>query len=200
MHGRKPVHLERCGGKSPRQRLWEVIRTQRSGFTCYSLHRDAKVRYETTVTYVEALRKAGHLCLLDEREPISNERRMELVKDNGVEAPALNNDGSQSRGGLGREAMWRTLRIVGETTVAELAGLASAAAPTSISTARCYLRWLAKAGYVLVTSTPGRAPRYRLIQARNSGPQAPKVQRVGQVYDANLGAVVWSESAEEEMA
>jgi hypothetical protein len=199
MHGRKPVHLERRGGKSPRQLLWEVIRAQRSGFTCCSLSRDAKVCYETVVTYVGALRIAGYLSLLDEREPISNERRMALLRDNGVEAPSLNHDGSPSRKGLSREAMWRTLHILGETTVAELAGLASAAAPTSLNNARCYLSWLVKAGYVQVAKG-GRAPRYRLVPGRYSGPQAPMVQKIGQVYDANLGKVVWSAAPEEESA
>ena len=52
---------------------------------------------------------------------------------------------------------------------------------------------LQRAGYlkVAVSKGPYRRARYMLIPARNSGPQAPLIQRIKQVYDPNLGKVVW---------
>lgn len=197
MHGRKPVHLEMRGGKTPRQLLWEAMRARRTGFTCYSLSKATRVNYGTTQGFLGALRKAGYVDWLDEREPVSNERMQSLVKDNGAEAPSIRSDGSPCRKNLIYEAMWRTLRIIGETNAEELASLASAAAPTSVKTAKNYLYMLALAGYLQSKRVAGKHTRYRLIPTRYSGPLPPKLQRVGQVYDANLGKVVWSRTEEE---
>lgn len=191
MHGRKPVHLEMRGGKTPRQQLWEAIRARRAGFTCYGLSKATGVNYGTTVDYLVSLRKAGYVEWLDAHEPISDERLQRLVRDNGAEAPSIKRDGRPCEKHLGSEAMWRTLRIIGETTAEELASLASAAVPISASRAKTYLNWLARAGYLKTTRVKGRSTRYRLIPTRYSGPLPPKIQRAGQVYDANLDQVVW---------
>ena len=192
MHGRKPVHLEMRGGKTPRQLLWEAMRARRNGFTHYSLSKATGVNYGTTQAFLFALRKAGYVDWLEEHEPVSNERLQTLIKDNGAEAPSIRNDGSPCRKKLVYEAMWRTLRIIGETNAEELASLASAAAPTSVSTAKNYLYMLHLAGYLKSRRVDGQRMRYRLIPTRYSGPLPPEIQRIGQVYDANLGRVVWS--------
>jgi len=193
---RKPIHVEMSGGKSVRQRVWEVIRAQRSGFTCYSLHIAAGVQYQTTFMYLTALRKGGYVGYLDAYDPESKARHMELLKDNGIEAPSLKADGSPSSQGLRREAMWRTLRIIGETSIAEVAQLSSAAVPTSHESAKSYLKWLARAGYLKVSKGQGQTLRYRLIPSRYSGPRAPVITRDKQVYDANLDKVVWRKADE----
>lgn len=193
---RKPVHVEMRGGKSLRQRIWEAIRAQRGGFTCHSLHLAAGVQYQTTFMFLAALRKAGYVGYLDDYDPETNARHMALLKDNGVEAPSLKADGSPSSQGLRREAMWRTLRILGETSIAEVAQLASAAVPTTNESAKNYLKWLARAGYLKVSNGHGRSLRYRLIPSRYSGPRAPVITRDKQVYDANLDKVVWRKTQE----
>lgn len=199
MQGCKPVRLEMRGNKSKRQLLWEAMRASRNGFTHYSLSKTTKISYRTTLNFLCALRKGGYVDWLEEREPVSNERLQRLVKDNGAEAPAIKRDGSVSvcRKSLATEAMWRTLRIIGETNADELARLASAAVPTTVNTARSYLYRLAKAGYLQVRQVGGQRARYRLIPARYSGPLPPKIQQ-DSVYDPNLGKVVWSKSREEE--
>lgn len=188
--GRKPADQERHNGKSNRQRVWAAIRAQ-DGFTCHGVSRAATVHYETTKSYLAALRKAGYIGLSGELDPSTGEPLFKLLRNSGTEAPALKRDGSPNRQGLGNEAMWRALRILGETTIEELTQFASAAAPITMTTARLYLHWLAKAGYVLRLDSNNGRPRYRLIPSRYSGPAAPMVQRNKQVYDPNLGAVVW---------
>lgn len=197
--GRKPVHLEQRGGKSNRQRVWESIRSKRTGFTSYSLSKAAGVHIETVRTYLQSLRKGGYVGLLDIRDKLTGERTMELLKDNGSAAPALKRDGTPCQQGLGTETMWRTLRIVGETTPAELARYASAQVPTTVATAASYLKWLVKADYVQVMRRPGQPTRYRLIQAKYTGPRPPMIQRTRQVYDPNLAKVVWSEEPEDHL-
>ncbi|WPP47127.1 hypothetical protein [Pseudomonas sp. AN-1] len=191
MHGRKPVHLETRGGKTPRQLLWEAIRACRDGFTDHCLSQATKVNYGTTSAFTCSLRNGGYLGWLDAHEEGSGERLQTLIKDNGAEAPAIRRDGSRCNKHLGSEAMWRTLRILGEASAEELASLASAAAPVSIPRAKTYLNWLTRAGYLQAKRTAGRSTRYRLIPSRYSGPLPPKIQRTGQVYDPNLGKVVW---------
>lgn len=195
--GRKPIHLEQRGGKGNRQRIWEAIRSQRTGFHAYSLSRSAKVNYETVQTYLSALRKAGYIAFTGERDLVTGERWLTLQQDCGSEAPSLKRDGTLNRQGLGTESMWRALRILGECSAQELAAYASAATPTTASTAGSYLGWLAKAGYVQVIRKPGKANRYLLQRSRYTGPRPPMIQRTRQVYDPNLAKVVWAEAPED---
>ncbi|MDT4835434.1 hypothetical protein FQZ97_690990 [compost metagenome] len=65
-----------------------------------------------------------------------------------------------------------------------------------MKTAYSYLRDLTLAGYVLVvdegkTGPKGRPARYRLAPGKYTGPLPPMIQRDGQVFDPNLGLVVY---------
>lgn len=200
--GRKPIHLEQRGGKGNRQRIWEAIRAKRDGLTCYELARRAGVDDETVRSYLQSLINGGYLVHEDGgpagRQNDYTTRPMKLVQDCGSEAPALCRDGRPSTQGMGNEAMWRTLRIIGECGPKELAAYASASTPVALETAKRYLRWLAKAGYVQVIRRPGqRAHRYKLAPGRYTGPRPPMIQRTRQVYDPNLAKVVWAEAPED---
>lgn len=190
---RKPIHLEQRGGKSNRQRIWEEIRASRDRvFMMSSVALCARVHYDTVRTYVQALVKAG---FVEPAEPEGKHKRWKLVKDNGVDAPQLKRDGTQSTAGLGNEAMWRTLRMLDAVTPAELASFASAGdVQITENTAQSYLTWLEKAGYVRHVGQPRR---YTLIKSRVTGPRPPQIQRVGQVYDPNTAAVVYAQSPED---
>ena len=194
--GRKPIHLEQRGGKGNRQRIWEAIRQRRTEFSIGQIAGEARVKYETTKTYFTALQNAGVIIQLqvDEQQAFQ-EVLWHLKNDRGVEAPRLKRDGSESSAGLGTEAMWRTLRILGSATAVELAGHASVSVKTSKATAQSYLKWLEKAGYV--RNDGGRPYRYLLIKSRVTGPRAPQIQKVGQVYDPNTAAVAYVQSPEE---
>lgn len=200
-HGRKPIHLAMQGGKDNRQRLWEALRESRDGFTWSGISRSTGIKYETAKTYLSALHKGSYIAPL----PYAGEggdRCFHLLRDIGSEAPRLKADGSPSQQGLGTEAMWRTLRILGELDAQTLAHHASVAAPTSLATAKNYLKWLKWAGYVVevVPSQPGRLARYRMAPGKYTGPKPPMIQRCGQLYDANLERVVFQRITETEGA
>jgi len=108
-----------------------------------------------------------------------------LLRDEGVEAPRVRQDGSRVTMGQGREAMWRTMRILQRPwSVPELVAHASTEThPVALQEAEDYTQRLCRAGYLQRT-----APRtYRLIQARYTGPQPPQIQRTKAIWDKNLG-------------
>lgn len=189
--GRKAIHLEMRGGKNNRQRVWEAIRAAADSFTSYKVARKSNVDHATVRTYLQGLMKGGYVNVLSGGR--FEEQTFALANDVGAEAPAVTRDGKASTAGSGTEAMWRSLRILGELDAQELADQASIATPTTRSTAMRYLQWLVHAGYVQVVSkgAPGKPARYRLIPQRYSGPRPPMIQRIGQVFDPNLGKVVY---------
>jgi len=191
---RKPAHLEYAGGKSPRQRIWEKIRAYNAGqaepFTATRLIGDlpGTIAKDTTRTYIKALVAGGYL------EAVGNFYR--LIKDNGVEAPRIKKDGSPVTQGRVQENLWRTLRALAHpVTYLELAAMATTDEhPVAPSFARDYLGNLDKAGYLLKRD----GKKYQLKPAMNTGPRPPMVQRISQIYDPNLGKVVWSKGGDDE--
>lgn len=195
----KPAHLAQIGGKTNRQRIWEAIRAKREGFTCYGLARAAEVDDPTVRAYLEALLAGGYLENGQEDVAFAD-RPLRLVRDVGAEAPAICRDGRPNRQGLISEALWRSLRILGEATAQELADQASVVAPTKLHTVKSWLLWLKRAGYVQVARA-GRGclpASYRLAPGKYSGPRPPVIQHISQVYDPNLGKVVYRREPEEQ--
>lgn len=204
--GRKPVSLtsaEAGGRATGYQAIWEAIRAQRE-FTFHTLWLDVDTRCGgnkwTIKSYLKRLKKAGHIEVVDEQRHNNGAARTyiyRLVNDTGVDAPRLNKDGTPSKQGLGREQMWRSMKIMGEFTAKDLAIHSSTEDVTvSEASAKDYLKHLAKAGYFAVR-VPNRGShsqtRYKLLPSRWRGPKAPMIQRVKAVYDPNLGKIVWPE-------
>jgi hypothetical protein len=181
---RKAVHLQMEGGKEPRQIMWEKIRVLRQ-FTLPQLvgELSGAIHRTSTRAYVNALAAGGFLSLDDNKV-------YKLIKDQGVEAPRLKKDGTPVTTGYGTENMWRTLRQMGRAvTVQELVAFASTEAnPITEITAHDYLKKLTRAGYL----TRDRSGRYALLPSKNTGPRPPMIQRCAQIFDPNLGEVVWS--------
>lgn len=199
---RKPTHLERIGGKTPRQRIWEAVRTLREGFDNCALSRRAKVDDKTVSTYLSCLLKAGFINRTNPDASRQTPATYSLVRDNGVEAPRLDRKGNLVKQGLGSEQMWRTLRLIGDFSGAELAAHASTkAVPVSPETAKAYVGHLLKAGYLIevlparfLGSGKGNLPaRYRLAPGKYTGPRPPMVQRTKAIYDPNLDKIVFEE-------
>lgn len=194
--GKKPIHLEMKGLKTNRQRIWEALRAARHDFTVQHIAWAVDLDLETARYHITALRRAGYIEAVDTRPLPGAEQFLRLAKDCGVEAPAVTRKGAPRLSGLGTEAMWRTLRILGEISAEELAEQASASVPTTAKTAYAYLLWLQRAGYVAATAQSksgpkGQCARYRLLPGMYTGPMPPMVQRNGQLFDANLGEVVY---------
>lgn len=188
--GRKPAHLATQDGKNNRQRVWDEIRRRPEGISCYTISRRTSLNDETVRTYLSCLRKAGYL---ERGDGVGDWTEFRLIRNTGADAPLLRLDGKSSRQGLGTEAMWRTLRMLSVLDATDLARFASLATPTTVSTAKNYLKWLNWAGYldIVTPSRPGRQARYSLARGMNTGPRPPMIQRCGQLFDANLGKVVF---------
>lgn len=196
--GRKPIHLEMKGIKDNRQRIWEAVRSERRPFTVQHIAWSVDLDLETTRYCIQGLQRAGFIGLAGEKATRGKEQLLELIKDCGVEAPAVTRAGKPNAMGLGTEAMWRSLRILGDVSAEELAAQASVSAKTTQRTASSYLLWLHRAGYVIEISAAstgprGRTARYRLAPGKYTGPRAPMIQRIGQLYDPNLGEIVYSQ-------
>lgn len=192
--GRLPAHLEYAGGKSPRQRIWEKIRAYRAGqaepFTLKRLTSDlpGTIHKDTIRTYVNSLAAGGFLQ--------QDGAYYHLIRDNGVEAPRVRKDGSPVTQGRAQENLWRTLRTLNYPISYErLAFLANTEEhPVSPVAARDYLGNLHKAGYLDRLN----GGQYFLRKGMNTGPRPPMIQRLRQIYDPNLGRVVWSEGGDDD--
>lgn len=189
-NGRKPAHLTMEDGKNNRQRIWDELRARPEGVSIYAISRLTGVTDETVKTYISCLRKGGYL---ERGTGIGDRTEFHLIRDTGAEAPQLRLDGTPSMQGWGTEAMWRTLRMLDSLNASELAAYAGSAVSTSLATAKNYLKWLNWAGYLEVVSPsrPGTQARYRLARGMYTGPHAPMIQRSSQLYDPNLGKVVF---------
>ncbi len=182
------------GGITPRERIWAAIRDLKT-FTAGDLWGEmpigAGISKDLIRDYLKGLENAGYLqrCGRDGRQV-----RYRLAKDVGVEAPRVRKDGTPVTQGRGREALWRTLKILGEFDARELAAAASTEqTPVSLAEAKEYCAYLHKAGYLILARAggPGLPARYRFNPRRNTGPKPPAIQRVKRLYDPNLGKVVW---------
>ncbi|MFV2947377.1 hypothetical protein [Pseudomonas japonica] len=202
--GKKPVHLAMTGGKSPRQITWEALRQlakDGKSATTYAIARHSGQDDEAVRDYLRGLAKAGII------RQVSTTGRKDadwtLVQDEGIEAPRVNRAGKR-QATEAVEFIWRALRIMGELSAEEaMAQAAAGGTPITEDAARRYLQRLANAGYLARSGgIPGHPARYRLIPARNSGPLYPVYQRheCHQIFDPNLGAVVWSQGEKPDAA
>jgi hypothetical protein len=191
------------GGKVPRQRIWETIRTlakSEVALTTYTVSRRSQQDDEAVRDYLRSLEKAGITRRL---KAFGRDALWELLIDEGVEAPQVNKKVKRQPADA-VECIWRALRIVGELSVAAAVEQATVGgAAISEHSARIYLQALAHAGYVeRKDRVPGKPGRFRLIPARNSGPLRPVYQRhkYEQVFDQNLGKVVWAKGQQTDPA
>lgn len=194
--GRPATRMESAGGRGAFQRIWEAIRTRRENFTVFLIHSDTLATIGAIQHYVHALVRGGYVERINQRERNVEKQHFRLIKDCGIEYPRLTAKGQPIKRDLCTEAMWRTMRIIGDFSCRELASLASTPErPIAHSTASVYVGQLAQAGYVVKVEERNKqqGPRYRFQAHRYTGPRPPVVGRHHYVYDANLGEVVWQE-------
>lgn len=197
---RKPVQLELIGGKPPRQRVWEQIRKNRLKFQGQDMAHRAGVDGDTAHTYLRSLEAGGFIVRLNETQGMNAD--YQLIKDNGIEAPRLTKDGRPVTQGLGQEAMWRCLRMLGALDYRQLASHASSSGvDVKEASAKRYVAALKKAGYLQVVQPAGRKlgklEILQLIPRMDTGPRPPQIQRVGVVYDPNLNKIMHADEPEE---
>ncbi|MCE7520353.1 hypothetical protein LZG37_19630 [Halomonas titanicae] len=198
MAKRKP-QLNAQGPRIDRQAIWETLRDMHAKGLAIttvdvSLLMPDAVSQGRVRDYLNGLENGGYLARIDVPRKSGEPVQYTIIKDVGVEAPRVRKDGSTPTGGLGREQMWRTLKIVGDCTARELADAATTPkVEIAETTANEYLRFLAAAEYVAIIrpGSPGVMTRYRLVSSRWTGPRAPMIQRTKQLYDPNTGEVVY---------
>ena len=168
-----------------RERMWRCIRKMKT-FSCVQLCAAADVDSQKKARdYLGGLVKAGVLSFTPApQRNLSGVYRLE--KDLGVNAPRVRKDGSFVPES-GRNRMWRAMSILGRFTVSELAAAASLEnSVIEYDEAKYYCSWLCRGGYLQHVATAS----YRFIPARNTGPKAPQILRVKQLYDPNTDTVV----------
>lgn len=180
--GRQPADVAVDG----RQDMWLALKKKADGFTVTDVVTATGVNRTTALRYLKSLVTAGFLTV-DEPEP-GQAAVYCLVKDVGFHAPRVRADGSKISQGEAIGQLWVAMLGLKDFDFRELMQSASIEIPEA--TAKDYCKRLLSAGYlrVLAKANParGKIARYRLIRA--SGPRAPQVQKVPQVYDPNTGA------------
>lgn len=177
-----------------REEIWAAVRQHR--VFCLddlrvSLNASA-ARVRVISDYLTGLTRAGYLKHL-------GGERYQLARDTGPEAPQVKRDGSEINGQCVREAIWRTVKILGEFSLKDVEVHASSErCQVNDSDVRVYIRALVAAGYVVPRGRSGgdRFARYQFVTARNTGPRPPVVQQVLQVFDLNEGKVVFRAGGE----
>jgi len=204
---RKPIDLEMTGGKSPRQRIWEVIRKRRTAFTREDLQKHAKVPDTIVRDYMRALLGGGYISVTSEEQvnKLCARKTYRLERDNGIEAPRLTRKGAEVVAGKANDAMWGTLRRMFKTESVDYRQLAAFASTSTMeiseATAKTYVLLLAAAGYLECIEPAKRGQnakpaRYRMLPQMDSGRRAPMIQRTKVVFDPNWNKVVWTEEVE----
>lgn len=192
---------------TPRQRVWMAIRKHKNEFTIAQVAELGNMKYDSARDFITGLKRAGIIAeVRREKQPNMSQKieviYFKLVDDYGFHAPTVDRKGNL----LGQKttcnkAMWNTLRILKKAVNAnELAALSSTDEQTvSVETADSYLRLLHHAGYLKIAREAHHAVRkakYQLKAEMNTGPNPPMVQRSKQVFDPNLGQVMFREQPE----
>lgn len=180
--GRKPAHIVAAAPKPQgRDVIWAKVRAF-GLFTLRDLRDATDIPERTIATYLTGLVAAGYLT----SDLVDGRREWCLVRDTGIEAPRVRADGSEVMQGRGTENLWRTMKILGQFTVAELAATAATdEVAISLSTARSYVQALARAGYLAALPRPEQNAHARYRFARDTGPKPPQIQRVKLIFDPN---------------
>ena len=175
--------------------LWAVINKTAAEGTV----KDAKELSQQSIRcYLVGLTIAGYLEQTVTKELSKNNKtgtsRWKLIKDVGIDAPRISNKGEPIITGQIFDNMWKAMKILGSFNWKELQAHASlTVVPIKDIEAQRYICDLYNAGYLVRTEKiRGSSARYKLLPPKYTGPRPPVRQRVIQVFDPNLGEVVWS--------
>jgi len=181
-----------------RQAVWTSIRAvakDRGEFMVDQVAR-GNLKRGTVADYLRALKEAGIVAVAFQPVKPGQAIRYRLEQNPGAEAPRVRADGSEVTQGLATEALWRTMKNIGQFTLAELTLMASTEqVPIKPETTRSYCRFMKAAGYLrAVRSRKSGAPaRFLFVKSKDPGPKPPQIQRVKRVWDPNSKQVVWSQ-------
>jgi len=183
------LSVDKTPENKTREFLWNVILKKRE-FNISELQIECPLDKTTIYQYIRLLEKAGYVEVIERGTPSKGkENRYRLIRPVS-EPPRLRGDGSHVTQGIGRQNMWRTMRIRKVFTLDDLVALSSTDHKVSPEEAETYMKFLEKAGYIKNTDGKSRPKAaYRLI--KDTGPKPPMIQRIKRVWDPNLREVVW---------
>jgi hypothetical protein len=175
--------------EATREYLWEKI-LEKKEFTSGEIYNVSMLERSTISEYLASLVVAGYLSV---EKAKGKESKYKLIKPVS-EPPRVREDGSRITAGMGRQNMWRTMRIRKIFTLNDLIALSSVDEhKIAEEEAKTYVSYLEKAGYLKkIDRLSMSKATFRFI--RDTGPKSPMIQRVRRVYDPNLKQIVWPES------
>jgi hypothetical protein len=168
--------------------LWSVICHLRD-FTLPDITSSEGVPLRSIRRYVASFVKSGHL-------------KEEVIRKTGIykryhvvrvsTPPNVGVDGAKKKP-HGRQRMWTGMKVKKVFDFREVALFAT----VPLEAARQYCYALRNAGYLLVrtkATANGTPEIYIFNRAKDTGIHAPSITRDKEVYDRNLGQIVWPES------
>lgn len=206
--GKKPVNLVSASGhRDPQDMVWEGIRALKvftqADIEVWMLNKfDRGINSKTVRSYISRLVKGNYLEVTksETARNISKRFTYELVKDAGTHSPRLKKTGEPSTQGLGRENLWRAMKILKNFDWRELVDVCNTNEVTiKPSEAKDYIRHLNGAGYLkVVQKSVGNTPaRYNFVPSMNTGYHPPMIQRIKRVFDPNLNKVMEKKNEDE---
>jgi len=172
---------------------WAAIRqlsAECGAFTLSDVVNRSNAPKNSVEEYMRRLKAAGYI----EKAGKSGAANLFRVLRDSRFTPRVRRDGSEV-GGNKQDHMWRAAKMIKSFTPQDLAVSASTDQVTvSEVQARDYCQRLARAGYFRRVEPN----KYAMLPSKNTGPLAPCVQRVKQVFDPNLNRVVWRSGDDDE--
>jgi hypothetical protein len=176
---------------------WAVMREltlTAGGFTVRDVHdRTNGPRPSVVKEYIRRCRKAGAVAPVGSRDVGSHHpaviyaARLDLL-----DAPVVRRADYAADRGRRLQQIWQAMRLMGAFSVPELVVTASTdEVEVRPSLARLYVAALARAGYLVEIGhrmRRGQIATWRLLPARNTGPQAPAMTKAG-IVDRNVGRI-----------
>lgn len=181
------------------QHYWTqmVALSRKGGFTVTDIYKATSQRARSTVkAYIRFCFTEGHLLQIGEQPTVKNRQAtLYRVRDPRLAAPIQRRADFEDDRGRRAQQLWTAMRALRVFTAQELAIAASTdAVPVPETTARGFLRLLARAGYAAEVGTRtsrGQRAFWKLLPAFNTGPLAPARIEGGTVlYDRNNGRTV----------
>ena len=196
---KRPVVLRPLARLTGRDAVWAAIRdlAARPGqpdFTTRDIDRRVASGPDLVRDYLTRLVAAGIVVVVTPSRP-ARAAVYRLERDHGVEAPRVTAAGMIDDAPTDQDRMWQAMKALPTFDARDLQLSTGIASDQSV---RSYIAHLVRAGYlaVVVPAQParkGNLARYRLLNARNTGPRPPSIRRGKIVFDANLGRQVWPE-------
>lgn len=179
---------------SARQATWErmcVLTRDAGSFSVRDVRGGTGFRSDTQVrAFVEELCGAGHVVETT-ASGTSTARMYRVARRSSIVPPPGGCDTQTAN-------LWRTIRMLKAFSTADLQIAASTEdVPVTLPMTQRFLSHLVRAGYLtLVTKArAGRSATYQLKAHMNTGPKAPVIRKVKEVFDPNREQVVWREIA-----